>query len=247
MYVRLAFAVAAHVRADVLLVDEVLSVGDMAFQQRCLARMNELREAGATIVFISHNLWSVSTFCRRALLLRSGRIIAEGRPDDVIQMYREGEREKAAAAAAKSMQHDAEFSSTVEIVGIYDGAGASVTEVDPQSGLTIDVNYRCSAVVEAPLFILRITRVDGLLCSSVSSEEFGEQMQYLSGSGVVRITLGPLQLAPDYYFAEVHLVDSHHSLVYGRSDALSFRIRGLLRSAESAGVFRMSSHWEVHR
>jgi len=247
MYVRLAFAVAAHVRADVLLVDEVLSVGDMAFQQRCLARMNELREAGATIVFISHNLWSVSTFCRRALLLRSGRIIAEGRPDDVIQMYREGEREKAAAAAAKSMQHDAEFSSTVEIVGIYDGAGASVTEVDPQAGLTIDVNYRCSAVVEAPLFILRITRVDGLLCSSVSSEEFGEQMQYLSGSGVVRITLGPLQLAPDYYFAEVHLVDSHHSLVYGRSDALSFRIRGLLRSAESAGVFRMSSHWEVHR
>ena len=88
MYVRLAFAVAAHVKAELLLIDEVLSVGDMAFQQKCLAKMNELRDSGATIVFISHNMWSVSTFCKRVLLLRAGQIEAEGDPDKVIQVYR---------------------------------------------------------------------------------------------------------------------------------------------------------------
>ncbi len=247
MYVRLAFAVAAHVRADLLLVDEVLSVGDMAFQQKCLARMNELRNAGSTIVFISHNLWSVGTFCQRALLLQAGQIIADGRPDEVIQMYREGEREKAALAVAKSLSHGEEFQSTVSIIGLFDSAGIAAAEVDPQEALVIDVRYECSVLVEAPLFILRITRADGLLCCSFSSEEFVTHMQYLRGSGMVRISLGPLQLAPDYYFAEVHLVDSHHSLVYGRSDAMSFRVRGPLRSPESGGVFQLPSHWEVYR
>jgi lipopolysaccharide transport system ATP-binding protein len=98
MYVRLAFAVAAHVKADLLLIDEVLSVGDMAFQQRCMEKMNELRDSGTTIVFVSHNLWNVEVFCRRALLLRAGRIVAKGNPAEVIGIYRRQEREDLLAA-----------------------------------------------------------------------------------------------------------------------------------------------------
>lgn len=248
MYVRLAFAVAAHVRADLLLVDEVLSVGDMAFQQKCLARMNQLRESGTTIIYISHNLWSVSTFCHRALLLQGGRIAFEGRPDDVIQMYREQERERAARAmVAESERSDAGFLCTIAVTNMLDEAGGEPDAFDPEQGIGLRVQFDCRTTVEAPLFILRITRADGLVCCSIGSEEFACSMEFLTGAGELFIRVAPLRLTPDYYFAEVHLVDSHHSLVYGRSDARSFRVRGALRGAESGGVIRPASHWEMQR
>jgi len=87
MYVRLGFAVAAHLEADVLLVDEVLAVGDAEFQARCLRRIQELRDRGVTIVFISHDLGTVERMCRRAILLRAGRIAAEGDARDVVTRY----------------------------------------------------------------------------------------------------------------------------------------------------------------
>jgi lipopolysaccharide transport system ATP-binding protein len=247
MYVRLAFAVAAHVRADLLLVDEVLSVGDMAFQQKCLARMNELRESGTTIVYISHNLWSVSTFCHRALLLQGGRIIAEGRPDDVIQTYREQERARAARTAAASLHSDAEFLCSIVIENMFDETGVEPEAFDPEGVIGIRVRYDSKASIEAPLFILRITRADGLLCMSIGSEQTIDHRESLSGAGTLDVRVDPFHPTPDYYFAEVHLVDSHHSLVYGRSDARSFRVRGSLRGLDSSGVVQPASHWEVHR
>jgi ABC-type polysaccharide/polyol phosphate transport system ATPase subunit len=88
MYVRLGFAIAAHVDADILLVDEVLAVGDEAFQQKCYARISELQAASTTIVFISHDLASVERVCSRALLMRNGRVDIDGPAADVVAVYR---------------------------------------------------------------------------------------------------------------------------------------------------------------
>jgi lipopolysaccharide transport system ATP-binding protein len=87
MYVRLAFAVAAFLDTEILFVDEVLSVGDQAFQQRCLGRMGEIAVGGRTIVFVSHNLASVSALCDRGILLEQGRAVLDGRVDEVINHY----------------------------------------------------------------------------------------------------------------------------------------------------------------
>ena len=87
MYVRLAFAVAAHMEPDILLVDEVLAVGDAAFQEKCLGTMQRSASTGKTIVFVSHNMASVQHLCSRAILLACGRIAAEGPPSDVIRSY----------------------------------------------------------------------------------------------------------------------------------------------------------------
>ena len=89
MYVRLGFSIAAHLEPDVLLVDEVLAVGDEHFQQRCLARMAEIRRRGATLVLVSHNLQLVERICDRACLLAHGRLDLEGEPTKVIARYRE--------------------------------------------------------------------------------------------------------------------------------------------------------------
>ena len=87
MYMRLAFAVAINVDADILLVDEVLAVGDQHFQDKCIAKMKELKEEGKTMVFVTHSLGTVKDFCNRAVWLSNGEIKMDGEPDGVIEEY----------------------------------------------------------------------------------------------------------------------------------------------------------------
>ena len=89
MYMRLAFAVAINVDADILLVDEVLAVGDQHFQDKCIAKMKELKEEGKTMVFVTHSLSTVKDFCNRAIWLSNGEIKMDGEPDTVIDRYLE--------------------------------------------------------------------------------------------------------------------------------------------------------------
>src|SRR5918996_769029 len=103
MYVRLGFAVAAHVEAQILLVDEVLAVGDEAFQQRCYRRIAELRDAGATVVFISHDLASVERLCPRVMLFRNGRVVFDGDSHTAVVEYR---RSIGAAGPADPVPND---------------------------------------------------------------------------------------------------------------------------------------------
>ncbi|HEV7476000.1 MAG TPA: ABC transporter ATP-binding protein [Pyrinomonadaceae bacterium] len=102
MYVRLAFAIAASVEPDILIIDEALAVGDAVFQHRCLRRINELHERGATVLFVSHDAAAVRALCSRAILLRAGSVIADGKPAEVLNLYQKiiMEREQAYDAAA---------------------------------------------------------------------------------------------------------------------------------------------------
>ena len=89
MYVRLAFSVAAHMDPEILLVDEVLSVGDAAFQRKCLGRMSAVAEGGRTVLFVSHNMGAVRNLCARGIWLDEGTIVCEGRSDEVVESYLE--------------------------------------------------------------------------------------------------------------------------------------------------------------
>jgi homopolymeric O-antigen transport system ATP-binding protein len=98
MYLRLAFAVAAHLEPEILLVDEVLAVGDAAFQKRCLGKIGEVARGGRTVLFVSHNLASIEALCRSCMLLQQGRIVALGNPTTIIERYLTGELVTARAA-----------------------------------------------------------------------------------------------------------------------------------------------------
>src|SRR6185295_16118839 len=87
MYVRLAFAVAAHLEPEILVVDEVLAVGDAEFQKKCLGKMSEISGGGRTVLFVSHNLAAIETLCSRAVCIADGMISQEGKPSDVIAAY----------------------------------------------------------------------------------------------------------------------------------------------------------------
>ena len=97
MYMRLGFSVAVHCDPDILLIDEVLSVGDAHFQEKCMDKMHDFQARGVTIVFVSHTLAQVQDFCHRVLWLEHGRVVAEGAPGDIVPRYVEAETHHAAA------------------------------------------------------------------------------------------------------------------------------------------------------
>lgn len=106
MTLRLSFAIAAHVHCDVLLLDEVLSVGDIRFSEKCLTHMRRQRDLGTTIVLSSHSLETVADFCSRLLMFRGGELAAEGPPDEVIALYKRQLSHSAPTDAKGNMQHN---------------------------------------------------------------------------------------------------------------------------------------------
>jgi len=102
MYVRLAFSVAAHLEPEILIIDEVLSVGDLHFRNRCLGRMRDMRDEGRTVLFVSHDLTSVRQLCNRAILLTSGRVGLEGTPDEVTRKYEQMNRDPSVGNAGSA-------------------------------------------------------------------------------------------------------------------------------------------------
>lgn len=169
MYVRLAFAVAAHLQPEILLVDEVLAVGDAEFQKRCLGKMGDVARSGRTVLFVSHNLGAVRALCQRAILLRGGQIVADTSVDGVIATYLDENRDGASGrgrwvleAATKTGTAGIE-SLTIELRGARSGVS---DQVSPDEDLELRFRYRQRG--------------------SLSGERFGFQL--LTGWGEVAFT-----------------------------------------------------------
>jgi len=155
MAVRLAFAVAAHLDADILLVDEVLAVGDQAFQDKCLGKMREVRQReGRTVLFVSHNLAAVASLCTRALLLQGGRVIADASAVEITRQYAAGvasttSEEVDLTAVPRMKRSPARFTS-VKVTGL-DATGAATDTIAPGSTieivLTVGADERVSRAV----------------------------------------------------------------------------------------------------
>jgi lipopolysaccharide transport system ATP-binding protein len=130
MFVRLAFAVAAHLEPEILLVDEVLAVGDAAFQKKCLSKMGDMASEGRTVLFVSHNLAVIAELCQKAILLDRGSIVTSGTPEDIIKAY------------LSRLSEKAESSSIAEPV---DNKGVILRRVaifDQQRNLSSEVDFR---------------------------------------------------------------------------------------------------------
>jgi lipopolysaccharide transport system ATP-binding protein len=142
MYVRLAFSVAAHLEPEILIMDEVLAVGDAAFQQKCLDKMRDIRLQGRTIFFVSHDLAAVVRLCKRVVLLEGGRVTAEGQPQEVVNRYLNSSW-KAGAERAWDEAGDAPGGSVVRLrrVRVCDERGETVSAFDVRRPVNIEVTY----------------------------------------------------------------------------------------------------------
>jgi lipopolysaccharide transport system ATP-binding protein len=166
MYVRLAFSVAAHLEPEILIMDEVLAVGDAAFQQKCLDKMHEIRRDGRTILFVSHNMPAITRLCKRAILMESGRIVAEGEPHTVVNRYLSSNWK---AGAQREWLDDLEAPGDAVVrlrhVGVYDESGEPTTAVSIHRPFRIEVSYE---VKEAGHVLLPVVE----LCNEEGTEVF---------------------------------------------------------------------------
>ena len=254
MYVRLAFAVAAYVRAELLLVDEVLSVGDMSFQQKSLAKMNELRDTGATIVFVSHNLAAVRVFCSRAILLNHGRIAAEGKVGDVIRTYEDLDQKAREVDLAnlevqdnvQSVQSLAEATGSSNTplmpkVELLDSAGQPSYEFEYTEGLTVRCCYVIPNEMKNPVCEVQVRRrTDGLICFRLGMSHPVESG--VQGEGVFEAHIDQLLLRAGLYtvYAKIYNYEWDDEAAVGLPAI--FRISGRIRS-ETAGVYQPKAKW----
>jgi ABC-type polysaccharide/polyol phosphate transport system ATPase subunit len=176
MHVRLAFSVAIQVDADVLLVDEVLAVGDASFQQKCFDVFNEMRDSGRTIVFVTHDMGSLNRFCHRALLLEKGTMVHLGEPHEVADRYLEINFGRDPEAAAKRVEEGRGGDGEARIVEAWveDERGERATMLPQGQRITIKALVNFLVDVEDPaagLYILNEDHIAILVASSSVEHE----------------------------------------------------------------------------
>lgn len=148
MYVRLAFAVAAHLEPDILVVDEVLAVGDAEFQAKCLGKMNEVsREHGRTILFVSHNMGAMRQLCPRSILLANGRIASGGSTEEIIERYLavEGRADRVVAWMKGQEPHSTEL--VLRGIRILDSSGGTKRALSSDEPIDVEVTYRVKTAI----------------------------------------------------------------------------------------------------
>jgi ABC-2 type transport system ATP-binding protein len=196
MYVRLAFAVAINVDPELLLIDEILAVGDVTFQQKCMEKFVQFRDDGRTLVLVTHDTSSVRNFCDRAIWLDHGVVKANGSPADVIDQYTEAMLEAQAAADGSSRRGDGPIRITKIDVLV---AGTRMDRVRTGDDVVFRLHFETPEPVAHPVFSLTIANIAGIPVTAPSSRDAGAVPATVDGEGHVDISVRDLPLVPGSY------------------------------------------------
>jgi len=244
MYVRLGFSVAINVDPDVLFVDEVLAVGDEAFQRKCHEKFTELRESGKTVVMVTHGLTAVQNLCDRVAWFSHGQLMKLGSPREVIEAYTETVE---IDRHVDEEGHQRWGTGEGRIVGIEvseNGSGPG-TRLHCGAPAKVRIRYEMNQTIEKPVFALSFRTIDGLVVTGPTSRDVDCVPDKLEGSGHVDVDFDSLRLLPGTYDLTVALYD--YGLVHAydvRRGVLRFDVeRGSLR--EHVGVFASGGQWRV--
>ena len=195
MKVRLAFAVAAHLDPEILIIDEVLAVGDLAFQQKCLGKMSTISDGGRTILFVSHNMGPVEGLCNRAIMLDQGRVVYNGEVDEAIRRYR-------AAMYEDHSDVDLEQRTDREGEGHFRFTKVVLNQGEPvlvDRPLQIDLHYRAEQALNNVHVALKLSRNYREVLMTVDSKAQGALLSVEKGDGVLTIQLPKVLLMPGTY------------------------------------------------
>lgn len=252
MRMRLAFAVAVHADPDVLLIDEVLSVGDIGFQRKCLDRIEQFKAAGCSILFVSHAASEVENLCDEAVWLNGGEVMAHGPAREVVRRY-------SAHMGDERVPHpaDEELSSRVvepppivvktprgeelpvdeqrlesdqlviQDVRLLDSDGLPVSELLAGQPLRIELTYAAAERVVAPIFCARILKEDGFLCCDFNTETSKLSFASVDGAGQITARVERLDLNSGRYLVDVACYAQDWAYKFDfRKSACSFTVHG---------------------
>ena len=262
MYVRLAFAVAVHVTHDILLIDEVLAVGDEDFQRKCMDRMGEFKRSGKTIVLVSHALEAVRNLCSRVIWLENGVIVEEGDPVAVLDHYLHAAnlktKERMDHELAKRRQRAIEAGPSSEVgeykrwgtsearidrVELLNGDGKETSIFETSDMMKVRMWYSTTEPVQRPVFGIGLYRADGTLITGPNTLVTGFPILSINGSGYLDYVIESLPLLHGAYELSVSVYDETLSHPYDHHERLyTFRVESG-RVRERFGMITLSGMW----
>jgi len=250
MYVRLGFSVAVNVDPDVLLVDEVLAVGDEAFAHKCEDKINQFRASGKTICLVTHDMGAVEKYANEVVWLDGGQVAAAGEARQVIDAYRQKvaveedaiRREEARLEKAERLQAQrwGDGDVVIEDVRLLDGAGAEKAVFNHGETLTVEIDYRMARPTEDLVFGVALVNAGQVVCWGSNTHIDRADLGPVPPAGTARCRLDRLDLLQGTYFLDVaaHARDGRAYDYLKR--ALSFAVRS---SLGDEGVFRPPHEW----
>lgn len=244
MYVRLGFSIAAHLNPDILLLDEVLAVGDAAFQEKCARRFLELKQAGTTLVFISHDLVAVERLCDRVLLMKRGQLVASGPPAEVIREYQEhGGFVQSGAPRTQSV--DITKKAEVKSLAFYDAVGRKTTAFFTGHGMTARVDYQVNQELPDSYVCIQFFTQDNHCACQFTTELSGGQFDLRPGEYTIEFSCDELGLQPGLYNVDVAIEQHGTQEVFDwHSQCATIHVE---LGRKVRGRFYMPQHWRMVR
>jgi ABC-2 type transport system ATP-binding protein len=245
MYVRLAFAVAINVDPRLLIIDEILAVGDVTFQQRCLEKFVEFRNEGRTIVLVTHAMNTVRDMCDRAVWLTHGVITAQGDPGELVDEYTEtmlGNFDRGADGSVRRGSGDIQVTHVELFVG---GESTPVKRFRTGDDVRFRLHYRAEKTVPRPVVAFAIESLGGATVTAPSTRDIGMVPESLSGTGTIDIDLSHTALLPGTYDLHTTISDFNRSHIY---DHLHLAMRFDVMSGrpyETGGLVTMRPEWTL--
>ncbi|HEY3170200.1 MAG TPA: ABC transporter ATP-binding protein [Thermoanaerobaculia bacterium] len=247
MAVRLGFSIAAHCDPDVLLVDEVLAVGDEAFARRSLEKFSEFERAGKTLLFVSHELGLVAERCRRALWLDRGRLAADGPSAETVALYRESVSEREAERRGRAGRGDATVpdrigsgAATVGGVELVDRDGRSGARIRSGDPARLVMHVRAATPLADFVFGFAISTVAGTVVFGSNTAIDGYAPEELAADATVVLEIASLDLAPGVYSVDAAVHSRDGSPYDYRRDLFRFEVAG---DRTMAGVWSPARRW----
>ncbi|MCC7129214.1 MAG: ABC transporter ATP-binding protein, partial [Anaerolineae bacterium] len=224
MVVRLGFSVAAHLEPDVLLVDEVLAVGDLAFRNKCQLRIQELKKRGVAIIFVSHNLHAISHVCSRAIAIEKGRIVYDGKVEKAIDLYRESlinlyqEPEELRAGTGEIK---------IQRIELLDAADQVRKEINMGDFLKVRIHYVTTQPVDNPIFNITFSILYGEQVTGLRTDVDGFEVGRVDGEGFVDITIPHFNLLPNVFTIDATIFHPDGFTFYDRINKIAtLKVRG---------------------
>jgi lipopolysaccharide transport system ATP-binding protein len=202
MYVRLAFAVAAHLEPEILVVDEVLAVGDLSFQNKCLGKMQDVAQtSGRTVLFVSHNMGAMVSLCRTGILLENGKLVAQENIQTLVQKYISSSNETSHVDLERRTDRSGDGNVRLTSLKIQDADPAA--KISSTSRLRITSNYQSDNVLRNAQVMIGIYNNANSCVYFLSSDAFQPLPQQMPATGQVTCLTGPMSLAPGLYYINI--------------------------------------------
>jgi lipopolysaccharide transport system ATP-binding protein len=244
MYVRLAFAVAAHLEPDILIVDEVLAVGDAEFQKKCLGKMRDITGEGRTVLFVSHNMGAINSLCSKAILLNKGKIQAMGETQEITGLYFAGK--DAVSGEFIIGQNSGNEKVIIERVTLKDNSGFSTGNYKFGGDLKIEIEVNALHEINLPYVWVAIKSPRGPVTTASGLIDGFRPGKFSKGKNLVKCTFFNLPLLPDQYTIHMGIRDADGAASLTDSkDVAVFSINSVLSdiglNAELADTIAMDS------